>query len=231
MRLLMARCGSVDFDQLVLLSSIVRPAAHRWIGTYLERLHEFRRTGVQQDAYLVSPPPRCAALLSDSFGVLSYQEDVMLVAHPRSAPPASAARDQNRLAQGPGPRRHPAAPGLARARGFHEGCAARGVSLEGDHQGVGDDPELRRLLLLQGPLRQLRHGQLRLRPCPEGAQPCALPRPRHPQQRRLLLPAPPTSKEARRAGVTIHPASPCVVARISPIPAARATAPSASASS
>lgn len=78
MRQLQAKAGSGDFDRLVVHSSIIRPAASRWIATYLERLHEHRRTGVIRDEWF--PHPALRRLLSESYGVLSYQEDVMLVA-------------------------------------------------------------------------------------------------------------------------------------------------------
>ncbi len=78
MRLLNAKCGDVDFDRLVLNSSIVRPAAHHWINVYLKRLHEFRKTAKHDPAWY--PHPALGALLSEGFGILAYQEDVMLVA-------------------------------------------------------------------------------------------------------------------------------------------------------
>ena len=78
MRQLQAKAASGDFDRLVVHSSIIRPAASRWIATYLERLHHWRRTGRHEDAWY--PHPALRGLLSESFGVLSYQEDVMLAA-------------------------------------------------------------------------------------------------------------------------------------------------------
>lgn len=78
MRLLNAKAASGDFDRLVVHSSIIRPAANRWIKTYLERLHAFRSTGRSNPTWY--PHPVLANLLSESFGILSYQEDVMLVA-------------------------------------------------------------------------------------------------------------------------------------------------------
>jgi DNA polymerase-3 subunit alpha/error-prone DNA polymerase len=78
MRQLQAKAGSGDFDRLVVHSSIIRPAAMHWIDTYLQRFHAFRRDGVDRPEWY--PHPALRDTLSESFGVLSYQEDVMLVA-------------------------------------------------------------------------------------------------------------------------------------------------------
>lgn len=78
MRQLNAKAGSGDFDRLVIHSSIIRPAANRWIDDYLQRLHQHRRTGRMDDAWF--PHPALRSLLSESYGILSYQEDVMLAA-------------------------------------------------------------------------------------------------------------------------------------------------------
>ncbi|GDY14195.1 hypothetical protein LBMAG53_30730 [Planctomycetota bacterium] len=78
MRQLQAKAGSGDFDRLVIHSSIIRPAANRWIADYLKRLHHHRATGQHDPAWY--PHPALRELLSESFGILSYQEDVMLAA-------------------------------------------------------------------------------------------------------------------------------------------------------
>ncbi len=78
MRQLQAKAGSGDLDRLVIHSSIIRPAASRWIDEYLERLHHHRTTGQREDAWY--PHPVLRRLLSDSYGLPSYQEDVMLIA-------------------------------------------------------------------------------------------------------------------------------------------------------
>ena len=75
MRQLQAKAQSGDFDRLVVHSSIIRPAANHWINTYLERLHDFRLHHIQRDEWY--PHPCLRDLLSESFGILSYQEDVM----------------------------------------------------------------------------------------------------------------------------------------------------------
>ena len=76
-RQLQQKAASGDFDRLVVHSSIIRPAAMRYIDRYLERLHEHRRTGVIQEEWFLHPA--LMNLLSESYGVMSYQEDVMLV--------------------------------------------------------------------------------------------------------------------------------------------------------
>lgn len=77
MRQLQRKAASADFDRLVVHSSIIRPAAATYIDRYLERLHAWYATGEQDPAWY--PHPSLANLLSESFGVMSYQEDVMLV--------------------------------------------------------------------------------------------------------------------------------------------------------
>jgi DNA polymerase-3 subunit alpha/error-prone DNA polymerase len=78
MRQLLAKANCGDFDHLVVASSIIRPAAAHWIAEYLHRLHHHRRTGRHEDAWY--PHPALRSLLSETYGILSYQEDVMLAA-------------------------------------------------------------------------------------------------------------------------------------------------------
>jgi DNA polymerase-3 subunit alpha/error-prone DNA polymerase len=78
MRQLQAKAASGEFDRLVIHSSIIRPAANRWINEYLNRLEHHRTTGEQKPAWY--PHPALRGLLSESYGILSYQEDVMLAA-------------------------------------------------------------------------------------------------------------------------------------------------------
>lgn len=121
-RQLNCKAGVVDFDRLVVQSSIIRPAGSGWIDIYLQRLHEFRRTGVHDDAWY--PHPALKALLSESFGVLSYQEDVMLVAKELAG---FDARRQNQLRKALG--RDDMIERLAGlVDDFIAGCRARGVA-------------------------------------------------------------------------------------------------------
>jgi len=67
MRLLQKKTGRGDFEHLVIHSSIIRPAANRYIDEYIDRLNG--------KPY---PPlhPLLAGLFDESFGVMCYQEDV-----------------------------------------------------------------------------------------------------------------------------------------------------------
>lgn len=82
-RQLQAKIGSGDFDRLIIHSSIIRPAGSSFIDTYIERHHRWLlANGQPSEEELATwyPHPCLRSLLSDSYGVLSYQEDVMLVA-------------------------------------------------------------------------------------------------------------------------------------------------------
>jgi DNA-directed DNA polymerase III PolC len=70
-RQLQQRVGKGDFETLVIHSSLIRPAASRWIDRYVKRCRG-------EEAYQPSDPV-FANLLSESFGVLVYQEDVIKV--------------------------------------------------------------------------------------------------------------------------------------------------------
>lgn len=71
MRLLEEKAGTGDFDQLVIQSSIIRPAANEFVREYVRRLHG----GAWK--------PLCdeiGDILDDTFGLMVYQEDVSKVA-------------------------------------------------------------------------------------------------------------------------------------------------------
>ena len=70
-RQLQQRVGQGDFETLVVHSSIIRPAASAWIDTYVKR-----KRG--EEVYTPSHPV-LGELLSESYGVLVYQEDVVRV--------------------------------------------------------------------------------------------------------------------------------------------------------
>jgi DNA polymerase-3 subunit alpha/error-prone DNA polymerase len=67
MRLLQKKTKAGDFEHLVIHSSIIRPAANKYINEYVDRLH-----GKEY------PPlhPLLAGLFDESFGIMCYQEDV-----------------------------------------------------------------------------------------------------------------------------------------------------------
>jgi len=71
MRQLQQKCGTGDFERLVAHSSIIRPAANDFIREYVRRLH-----GGSWEPL----PPVLEELLSETFGIMCYQEDVCKVA-------------------------------------------------------------------------------------------------------------------------------------------------------
>ena len=71
MRLLQQKAGSGDFEQLVIQSSIIRPAANEFVREYVRRLHG----GSWEPLH-----PALEAVLDETFGLMVYQEDVSKVA-------------------------------------------------------------------------------------------------------------------------------------------------------
>jgi DNA polymerase-3 subunit alpha/error-prone DNA polymerase len=66
-RLLQQKARRGDYEHVVIHSSIIRPAANRWIHEYLRRLHG----GAWQPIH-----PLLEGVLDDNYGVMVYQEDV-----------------------------------------------------------------------------------------------------------------------------------------------------------
>ncbi len=71
MRLLQRKAGSGDFEQVVIQSSIIRPAANEFVREYVRRLHG----GAWQPLH-----PALEAVLDETYGLMVYQEDVSRVA-------------------------------------------------------------------------------------------------------------------------------------------------------
>ncbi len=71
MRLLQQKAGSGDYEQLVIQSSLIRPAANEFVREYVRRLHG----GSWQPLH-----PLLADVLDETFGLMVYQEDVSRVA-------------------------------------------------------------------------------------------------------------------------------------------------------
>jgi len=71
MRLLQKKAGSGDFEQLVIQSSIIRPAANEFVREYVRRLHG----GTWDPLH-----PSLENVLDETFGLMVYQEDVSRVA-------------------------------------------------------------------------------------------------------------------------------------------------------
>lgn len=68
MRLLQKKSGTGDFEHLVIHSSIIRPAANRFIQEYLRRLHGEPYEPLH---------PGLKEVLAENYGILVYQEDVV----------------------------------------------------------------------------------------------------------------------------------------------------------
>lgn len=70
MRQLQQKTQRGDFEHLVIHSSIIRPAANRYIQEYIQRLH-----GTPYDPI----HPRLRDVLAETYGIMVYQEDVVRV--------------------------------------------------------------------------------------------------------------------------------------------------------
>jgi len=71
MRQLQQKCGCGDFDHLVIHSSIIRPAANKYIREYVRRV----RGGTWQPLH-----PIMKEVLGETYGIMVYQEDVSRIA-------------------------------------------------------------------------------------------------------------------------------------------------------
>jgi len=71
MRQLQKKTGRGDYDHLVIHSSIIRPAANRYIREYIERLKGKPYTPLL---------PEMGDILKDSYGIMCYQEDITKIA-------------------------------------------------------------------------------------------------------------------------------------------------------
>ncbi|KAA0225160.1 DNA polymerase III subunit alpha [candidate division KSB1 bacterium] len=67
MRLLFHKARRGDFETLIVLSSLIRPAANKYINMYVDRLHGQPYEPLH---------PLLAEVLKETFGVMVYQEDV-----------------------------------------------------------------------------------------------------------------------------------------------------------
>ncbi len=70
-RQLLKKMGRADFEHLVAASSIIRPAANKWINEYVRRL----KGGAYNPLH-----PLLAGILDETYGIMVYQEDVAKVA-------------------------------------------------------------------------------------------------------------------------------------------------------
>lgn len=115
MRLLQKKTGVGDFAHLVIHSSIIRPAANRYIEAYIERLKGKPWKPLH---------PVLAELFSETYGIMCYQEDVSKVAVALAGFSSSDA-DAIRKVLTKKDRDHRLEMWKQR---FYEGAAARGVA-------------------------------------------------------------------------------------------------------
>ncbi len=114
-RQLLRKMRIADYAHLVVASSIIRPAANRFIAEYVRRLHgaPWRRL-----------PDAVEEALAETHGVMVYQEDVSRVA---IAAAGFGAAEADGLRKALAKKRKADALASYRSR-FFEGCAARGVT-------------------------------------------------------------------------------------------------------
>jgi len=114
MRQLQQKTQRGDFEHLVIHSSIIRPAANRFINAYIERLH---------GAPCEPLHPSLKDLLRETYGILVYQEDVVQVSMALAGFDWGEADGLRKVIS----RKSPDQIGSYRNR-FFAGCTARGVS-------------------------------------------------------------------------------------------------------
>jgi len=115
MRQLQQKCQTGDFDHLVIHSSIIRPAANKYIREYVRRL----RGGSYQSLH-----PVLDEVLGETYGIMVYQEDVSRIAMAIAGFNASDADLLRKILS-----KKRAARKLEDYKGmFYAGAAARGVS-------------------------------------------------------------------------------------------------------
>ncbi len=117
MRLLEKKAGTGDFEQLVIQSSIIRPAANEFVREYVRRLHG----GAWQPLC-----PEVGDVLDETFGIMVYQEDVSKVAVALAGFSAADADGLRKIMSKKDKMQR-----LENYRAmFFSGCAERGVSAE-----------------------------------------------------------------------------------------------------
>lgn len=117
MRLLQKRTRKGDFEHLVIQSSIIRPAANAFIREYIRRVRGGRYKPLH---------PLVEELLSETYGIMCYQEDISRVAMALAGFDAGEA-DSLRKAFS---KKNNEALLAAYCEKFYRGAAAKGVSQE-----------------------------------------------------------------------------------------------------
>ncbi|GAB1456857.1 hypothetical protein MASR2M48_21650 [Spirochaetota bacterium] len=114
MRLLQKKTGRGDFEHLVIHSSIIRPAANRYIDEYIDRLKGKPYRPLH---------PLIGDILSESYGIMCYQEDVCKVAVALAGFSASEADKVRKVLS----RRDAAERLVSYRQKFFKGAMAKGV--------------------------------------------------------------------------------------------------------
>ena len=116
-RMLCIKSRAEDYEILVLNTSIIRPASNRFIRIYLERLHGGAYTPLD---------PSLRDVLSDTFGVMVYQEDVVNVCSAFAGMPLATADGLRKALS----KKRPVKALASYAEEFFTGAVALGRSVE-----------------------------------------------------------------------------------------------------
>lgn len=117
-RILQQRVGRGDYEHLTIHSSLIRPAANRWVDAYVSRTRGEPYAPIHASL---------DDLLSESYGVLVYQEDVMRVAQGMAG---FTYKQADKLRKALGKKDHAArVPDYQAA--FMEGCRTNGIPEQG----------------------------------------------------------------------------------------------------
>jgi error-prone DNA polymerase len=115
MRQLQRKARVGDFDHLVIHSSMIRPAANRFIREYVRRLHG----GAYEPLH-----PALTQTLDETYGIMCYQEDVTKVSMELAGLTLAQAEGLRKTLS----QKRPVKPLRAYQAEFYEGAAARGVA-------------------------------------------------------------------------------------------------------
>jgi DNA-directed DNA polymerase III PolC len=105
-----------DFEHLVIHSSIIRPAANRYIQEYVRRAHGQPYEPLH---------PRLRDILAETYGILVYQEDVVRVSMALAGFSWAEADGLRKVLSKKSPERI-----SAYRKQFHDGCLRQGLSVE-----------------------------------------------------------------------------------------------------
>ena len=135
------------FEHLVMASSIIRPAANRFILEFVARMHGAPWRHLH---------PLLADVLEESYGIAVYQEQITQIAMALAGFSAHEGDQLRKIVC----KKHKAQTLADYREKFLAGARDEGGAAGGDRGDLGADPLLRRLLLLQAALGLLCPGQL-----------------------------------------------------------------------